>query len=197
MGITRYFLPALVGGLIAGVLSLIPIVNFLNYLCCMWVIVGGVISSWLLLRRGGVSPDARLKQGATAGAFAGVVAALIELILIAVISLVFGAAFFLPFLAILGLGGGRAAPLIIFPIAITGVTFFIVIAIAGLILLMIHIFFATLGGGLYAAFSKGRAPSPAPASSKAREEERAEEEEVAEAQAKGKKVAKGRKKATA
>ncbi len=36
--------PALIGGVILGVLSAVPFVNALNCLCCLWVIAGGVVA---------------------------------------------------------------------------------------------------------------------------------------------------------
>ena len=39
--------PALLGGLFIGVLSAIPIVNVVNLCCCLWVIVGGVLVTYL------------------------------------------------------------------------------------------------------------------------------------------------------
>jgi hypothetical protein len=38
---------ALLGGIFIGVVSVLPVVNFLNC-CCLWVIAGGVLSTYLL-----------------------------------------------------------------------------------------------------------------------------------------------------
>ena len=40
--------PALLGGLFIGVLSALPIVNTANICCCLWVIVGGGLTTYLL-----------------------------------------------------------------------------------------------------------------------------------------------------
>ena len=37
--------PALLGGLLIGVLSALPFVSVLNGCCCLWVILGGVLTS--------------------------------------------------------------------------------------------------------------------------------------------------------
>jgi hypothetical protein len=40
--------PALLGGLFIGVLSALPIVNTANVCCCLWVVVGGGLTTYLL-----------------------------------------------------------------------------------------------------------------------------------------------------
>lgn len=40
--------PALFGGLFIGVLSALPIISAGNCLCCMWVIGGGILASYLM-----------------------------------------------------------------------------------------------------------------------------------------------------
>jgi hypothetical protein len=37
--------PAIIGGLVVGLLSAIPVVNFVNICCCLWAILGGLIAS--------------------------------------------------------------------------------------------------------------------------------------------------------
>jgi hypothetical protein len=62
--------PSLVGGAAAGVLSGIPV---FQCLCCLWIIGGAVLSTYLLARQtpSPVTPG----DGALVGAFAGVFAA--------------------------------------------------------------------------------------------------------------------------
>lgn len=40
--------PALLGGLFIGVLSALPVVNWGNCCCCLWVVCGGALAAWLL-----------------------------------------------------------------------------------------------------------------------------------------------------
>jgi len=72
--------PALVGGLILGVLSIIPIVQFGNCFCCLWVLLGSAIAAKMLIDR---SPDmpVTIGDGAVVGAMAGSVGALIYLVI--------------------------------------------------------------------------------------------------------------------
>lgn len=79
--------PALLGGLIVGLLSAIP---FINYCCCIWAIGGGAVAGLLYIKS---SPTpVPTGDGAIVGALAGVVGALIYLIIGLPIAFVFGAA---------------------------------------------------------------------------------------------------------
>jgi len=79
--------PALLGGLIAGILSVIPIVSVC---CCLWAILGGLLASFLYIKNSNVpvTPGG----GAGIGAMAGAVGALIYLIIGIPINLFVGTA---------------------------------------------------------------------------------------------------------
>jgi len=70
------FVPALIGGAIAGVLSGIP---FLNCLCCLWIIGGAILASYILSKNSPVALTAG--DGAIVGIFTGIVAAVIDAII--------------------------------------------------------------------------------------------------------------------
>ena len=71
--------PALIGGVLLGLLSVIPFVNSLNICCCLWAILGGMLASYLYVKN---SPTpASAGDGAIVGAIAGLVGAAISLIL--------------------------------------------------------------------------------------------------------------------
>jgi hypothetical protein len=72
--------PALLGGLVLGLGSVIPVVSYGNLCCCGWGIVGGALAAYLLIRRSPVLPITK-GDGASAGALAGVVGSLIYLII--------------------------------------------------------------------------------------------------------------------
>ncbi|HKS09066.1 MAG TPA: hypothetical protein VJS13_05920 [Pyrinomonadaceae bacterium] len=79
--------PALLGGLIVGLLSAIP---FINYCCCIWAIGGGLLAGFLYIKS---SPTpVPTGDGAIVGALAGVVGGLIYLIIGLPLALLFGAA---------------------------------------------------------------------------------------------------------
>jgi hypothetical protein len=70
------FVPALIGGTIAGVLSSIP---FLNCLCCLWIIGGAIIAAafWARDCPKSLTPG----DGALIGAYTGVFAAIANTLL--------------------------------------------------------------------------------------------------------------------
>ena len=70
------FMPALIGGAVAGILSGIPV---LNCLCCLWIIGGAILASYLAAKDSPVSLKAG--DGAVVGAFTGIFAAFIRLFL--------------------------------------------------------------------------------------------------------------------
>ena len=79
--------PALLGGLIVGVLSAIP---FINYCCCIWTIGGGVLAAFLYVKS---SPTpVKMGDGAMVGGLAGVVGGIIYFVLSLPINIFFGMA---------------------------------------------------------------------------------------------------------
>jgi len=83
--ISKMMMPALVGGLVAGVATSIPVINWLNVFCCLWFIIGGAIAAWMLI---GAIGKIELTDGAIVGALSGVVAGVIA----AVLGMIFGLA---------------------------------------------------------------------------------------------------------
>lgn len=64
--------PALLGGLIVGILSAIP---FLNYCCCIWGIGGGVLAGFLYIKSSPI--PVKVGDGAVIGALTGLVGAVL------------------------------------------------------------------------------------------------------------------------
>jgi hypothetical protein len=71
--------PALIGGLIIGVLSALPFVAAGNGCCCLWVVSGGAAAAYVLQqnRQAPITPG----DGAVVGLFAGVIGAVVWLVL--------------------------------------------------------------------------------------------------------------------
>jgi len=67
------FMPALVGGGLAGILSAIPIINCL---CCLWIVGGAMLAAYLLTKESKVPLSSG--DGAIVGVFAGIVAAIVD-----------------------------------------------------------------------------------------------------------------------
>jgi hypothetical protein len=78
--------PALFGGLIAGILSMVPVVNYANCCFCAWALVGGAIAAKMLINR--TPRPVRSGEGAKIGLMAGLVAAGITLFLGMIISMI-------------------------------------------------------------------------------------------------------------
>jgi hypothetical protein len=79
--------PALLGGLIVGVLSAIP---FINYCCCIWALGGGVLAAYIYIKS---SPlPVKMGDGAMVGGLAGVVGGIIYFVLSLPINIFFGMA---------------------------------------------------------------------------------------------------------
>ena len=71
--------PAVIGGLVTGVLSALPFIGAFNACCCLWVVAGGITAAYLLQDR---DPNPiEVGDGAVAGLMAGVIGAFVYLIL--------------------------------------------------------------------------------------------------------------------
>ncbi len=70
---TGMFVPALIGGAVAGILSAIP---FFNCLCCLWIMGGALLAVYLYAKDSAVS--LRASDGAIIGIFTGIAAAVIN-----------------------------------------------------------------------------------------------------------------------
>ncbi len=82
---------AVTGGVVLGLLSAIPPISFGNLCCCMWVLGGGALASYLYIRR---APEAvTMGEGAQMGALAGVVGTVVALSIGIPIGLILGNSF--------------------------------------------------------------------------------------------------------
>lgn len=71
--------PAIIGGVVLGLLSAIPFVNFVNLCCCAWAILGGLLAANLYIKESPVPVTPG--EGAKIGAIAGVIGAVIYLVI--------------------------------------------------------------------------------------------------------------------
>ncbi len=72
------FKPALIGGVLLGILSAVPIIQAFNCLCCAWVIGGGMLAAHLYVRS---SPAAvTLGTGVLLGLLTGAIGAVVDTI---------------------------------------------------------------------------------------------------------------------
>ena len=83
-----YYQPALLGGLVTGVFSALPVISAGNICCCLWVICGGLLAAYLLQQN---RPDAiTAGDGAIVGLLAGIVGAVVSFVLSIPIGLLVG-----------------------------------------------------------------------------------------------------------
>jgi len=82
--------PALIGGVVLGLLSVTPFINWVNFCCCLWAILGGMLASYLYIKN---SPTpATAGDGALVGVFAGLVGGAIAIVIGIPVSLLIGTA---------------------------------------------------------------------------------------------------------
>jgi hypothetical protein len=69
---------AIIGGVVIGLLSGIPYVKLGNAICCLWIIAGGALASYLYIKK---SPTpVNIGEGALVGTLAGVIGTVVELL---------------------------------------------------------------------------------------------------------------------
>ncbi len=155
--------PVLFGALFMGVLSALPIISIGNACCCLWVIGGGVVTSYFMQR--GQPAPIQLGQGALGGFLAGVLGAVIATVLERVFSLVTG-----PvqegFLESMREGvfssSADVPPEVLEMIDTLSASGFLVLLIGFIIYLLAGMVFSTLGGLLGAAIFRKSAPAGGP-----------------------------------
>jgi len=74
--------PALLGGIFIGVLSALPFVNAGNCCCCLWVVLGGVLVTYLEQQRqpGPIDVAGVVRAGLLAGVIGAVIATVLEIV---------------------------------------------------------------------------------------------------------------------
>lgn len=82
--------PAVIGGVVLGLLSAIPFINWVNLCCCLWAIVGGLLAAHLYVKSSPTPVNAG--DGAIVGAIAGAIGAVIFLVIGVPLAIVSGAA---------------------------------------------------------------------------------------------------------
>ena len=121
------FKPALLGGLIVGVLSAIPI---LYYCCVIWGIVGGGLACYLYIKSSPV--PVRPGDGAILGGLAGIIGAVIFFVIWLPINFFIGAAALQDAMARSGM-----------QLPVSGIVLFILV---GLISSLVPLLFSVIGG---------------------------------------------------
>jgi hypothetical protein len=72
----RMLKPALIGGVLLGILSSLPIINLFNCVCCAWVIGGGALAAYLYVKDSPV--PVTLGRGVALGLAAGLIGTIVS-----------------------------------------------------------------------------------------------------------------------
>jgi len=80
--------PALIGGVVIGVLSALPLISAGNCCCCLWVIGGGAVAAYLLQQHQSI--PITIGDGAVVGAMSGLIGAVVYLVVSIPVQLVAG-----------------------------------------------------------------------------------------------------------
>jgi hypothetical protein len=155
------FQPALLGGLVLGVLSSLPVVNVANC-CCIWLVTGGVLAAWVMQQNH--PAPIQLADGAMAGLLAGVFGAIVWLVLYVPMHMLTGDMQARMVERVLQNAGDLPANVRdALENAQSGGSLAASIVIGFLFMLVAGAIFSTLGGLLGAAlFKKGQPPPPPP-----------------------------------
>jgi hypothetical protein len=146
---SRFVQPALIGGLVIGVLSALPLISAGNVCCCLWVVLGGVAAAYLLQQS---QPDPLTAgDGALVGLMAGGFGALVYLVVSIPVTILIAPIERRIFSRFAQAGGEMA----------TEIPTSILIVLGFLFMLFVGPAFGTLGGLLGAAlFRKPLPPGP-------------------------------------
>jgi len=147
--------PALIGGVILGVLSAIPAVN---YCCCIWALVGGLIAAKMYIK---ASPNpVTPADGAIVGAMAGGVGVVLIIVVGIPLYLILGTAMLSMMQGVMqNADSGQAAQFNEAMAASGGVTFFNAIK-GALLSSVVAVIFAAVGGLLGVALFEKRKGGP-------------------------------------
>ena len=152
--------PALWGGLFIGVLSALPFVSALNGCCCLWVVCGGILTSYLLQESRPVPLTAG--DGALGGLLAGVVGAVISSILSGIITVASGMSMNSAVEQMLERGGELPPALARALEQMRDVPAIAWVALSFFVVLIVYPIFSMLGGLLGVAMFKKTPPPPPP-----------------------------------
>ena len=154
--------PALLGGLVIGVLSALPVISMGNCLCCLWVILGGVVATYLLQQAQPVPVDAA--DGAIVGLLAGLVGAVVGTLVAIPIQMLMGPLGSDALRQVLEQSGGDMPPEVrgMLEQMSSGAAGGALLFVGLLFSLVLNAIFGALGGVLGTALFKPAMPPPPP-----------------------------------
>lgn len=154
--------PALVGGLVIGVLSALPVISMGNCLCCAWVVLGGVVATYLLQQS--QVPPVDGVDGAITGMLAGLVGTVFGSLIAIPIQMLTGPMGMDVLQRVLDQGGSDLSPEVrgtLRSIAHGGIGG-VISVLAFLLSLCVNAIFAAIGGLIGTVVFKPSVPPPPP-----------------------------------
>jgi hypothetical protein len=154
--------PALLGGVVIGVLSALPVISAGNCLCCLWVILGGALATYLLQQAQPTPVEAA--DGAIVGLLAGLVGAVVGTLVAIPIQMLMGPLGSDALRQVLEQSGGDMPPEVrgllerLSAGAVGGAFMFVGLLIS----LVVYSIFGAIGGALGTALFKPSVPPPPP-----------------------------------
>ena len=152
--------PAIIGGVVLGLLSVIPFVNFANACCCLWAIVGGLLATSLYVKNSPTPVSAG--DGAMVGGLAGLVGAVIAVVLGIPIDLVMGPVMRNMMISLVARLDPRQADLVRQQIEAAGGPSITAAIVNALILAVLLVIFSIIGGLLGVPIFEKRKGGPPP-----------------------------------
>ncbi|MBU7023237.1 MAG: hypothetical protein HXS40_03640 [Theionarchaea archaeon] len=76
----KILVPALIGGVVGGILSVTPVISILNCVLCLWIVVGGALAVYFVKRWNDIKGKISTGKAALTGAISGFVAAIITMV---------------------------------------------------------------------------------------------------------------------
>lgn len=80
IGLDKIVVPVLACGVLAGILSIAPVLSTLNCVFCLWVVLGGALAVYLVKRMNNIKGKISTGKAALTGGFTGVVASIFMLV---------------------------------------------------------------------------------------------------------------------
>ncbi len=154
--------PALLGGLVIGVLSALPVINMGNCLCCLWVVLGGALATWLLQQNQSTAVEP--VDGLLTGMLAGIAGAVIGTLLAVPIQMLMGPLGNDALRRMLEQNSSDMPPEVrnVLEQMASGGVHGVFLVIGLIVSVCINVIFGGLGGALGAVMFKPSAPPPPP-----------------------------------
>lgn len=152
----KFTQPVVIGGLVMGALSALPLINAGNACCCLWVISGGVVAAYLLQQN---QPEPiTTGDGALAGLLAGLLGAVVYIVISTPVTILIGPLERRLVQRFIEMAGSNAPDTTLFAPGPIGLVLGLIFSF--IFMVMLGAIFSTLGGVLGAAIFRKKPAQP-------------------------------------